>query len=88
MGNILTKSQKNLEADVGLHRLSGPWAVCHIIFPIPSLWHKPWVWHKALRLPHLILKNSVLKGKEKKKSETLTVSCFSLPFFFFFPKAV
>ena len=83
MGNILTKSQKNLEADASLHRLSRPWAVRHILFPIPLLWHKPWVWYKALRLPHLILKNSVLKVKGKKKSETLTVSCFSLtPVFF------
>lgn len=31
MQDIWIKSQKNLEADAGLHQLSGPWPICHIV---------------------------------------------------------
>lgn len=54
---------ENLEADAGFHQLSGPWAKCHIRFPIPWSWYKPWVWEKALRLPLLIIRKSVWKVK-------------------------
>lgn len=32
---IWTRSQKNFEANAVLLRLSGPWAIFHILFPIP-----------------------------------------------------
>ena len=86
MGNIWIKSQKNLEADAGLHQLSGPWPICHILFPIAWLCHKPWGWCKVFRLPLLHFQNSVSKVQEKRKSGTLTVSCFFLLFLFFSPK--
>lgn len=62
---ILTGSQKNLEADGGLHLPSRLWAIWHTLFPIPLLWYKA--------CPFWFSKKS---AEVKKKPGTLTVSCF------------